>query len=137
MNKAVKDALAKGKADRIELDKKTVEAARKRAEKIEAEVAAYQAGLKDEAERCLSYIPDRLAKAVAKREASFSIMTYEDDKDSRYSAVAKLLEPALKKMGLQFRTTTSTHYEILTCDPDTGYDARYYHFEVIVPDEGL
>ena len=72
MNKTVKDALAKGKADRIELDKKAVEAARKRAEKIEAEAAAYQAGLQGEAERCLSYIPDRLAKAVAKRENCWS-----------------------------------------------------------------
>ena len=136
MNKSIKNALAKGKAMRDELDKKAAEEAEKRAEKKKADEAKKEAELKEEAERYISYIPECLAKAVAKREKSFSLIICESDEEPRFTAIAKLLEPKLKKMGLKFQHTSSTHWVDLTFDPDTGYNARYYRFEILVPDEG-
>jgi len=135
MNKAIKDALAKGKVERAELDKKAAEEAVKRAEKKKADEAKEEAELQAAAESYLDSLPENLAKAVAKREKSFSLMTYGSDKYARFSALTKILEPKLKKMGLQFQHTSSVHWVQLSFDPDTGYDATYYHLEVIVPED--
>lgn len=137
MNTVIKDALTKGKFLREELDKKTEEEAKKRENQLKAAADQKEAELQAEAERCLFRIPDRLTEAVATRQQSFSIMSYENDKNDRFSDLAKLLEPKLKKMGLQTKQTTSTHWVQMTYDPDTGYDATWYHLEIVVPDEGL
>ena len=137
MNKVIKEALAKGKVLREELDEKVAEAARIFEEQRKAVKANKDIELKAEAERLLSYVPEALSKAVAVRQASFPIMTYQADHNDRFIAVAKLIEPKLKKMGLQFKHTTSTEWRQLSYDPDTGYDATYYHLEVIVPNEDL
>ena len=136
MNKTIKDALAKGKELRVELDKKATQEAKEREEKKRAEAAKKDAELKTEVERCLSCIPEYLAKAVAERKPSFSIMSCEVDNDVRFSALARLIEPEIKKMGLRSKITNSTGWVYTSFDPDTGYDATYFHFEVIVPDEG-
>src|ERR1700722_973588 len=119
MNKVIKDALTKGKLFRKELDKKTE--AKKRENQLKAAADQKEAELQAEAEHCLSRIPDRLTEAVATRQQSFSIMSYDNDKSDRFSDLVKLLEPKLKKMGLQTKQTTSTHWVQL---------------EIVVPDEG-
>lgn len=135
MNKAVKDALAKGKVLRAERDQKLADEARQVEEAKKAKEAKEKADLEADANRYISYIPEYLAKAVGERQASFSLMTYESDQSIRFSALCKLIEPKLKKMGLEFKHTSSTHWVQLTFDPDTGYDGTYYHLEVIVPAE--
>jgi hypothetical protein len=135
MNKAVKDALAKGKVLREERDQKLAEEARQAEEAKQAKIAKEEAELKADAERYLGYVPESLAKAVGERKTSFTLMTYESDKGARFSALAKLIEPKLKKMGLEFKHTSSTGWVQLTYDPDTGYDATYYHLDVIVPED--
>lgn len=137
MNKTIKDALAKGKVLREERDQKLAEEARQAQAKKEAKAAEEKAKLEAEAERYMTYVPESLAQAVAKRETSFTLMTFESDKGERFSALAKLIEPKLKKMGLQFKHTNSTSWVQMTYDPDTGYEGRYYHLEVIVPEEAL
>jgi hypothetical protein len=135
MNKAVKDALAKGKALRAERDQRLAEEARKAEEQKKAKEAEEKAKLEAEVERYLSYVPEYLAKAIEERKPSFSLMVYESDKGARFSTLAKLIEPKLKKMGLQFKHNTTTGWVQLTYDPDTGYDATYYHLDVIVPED--
>jgi len=135
MNKAVKEALAKGKVLREERDQKLAEEARQAEEAKQAKIAKEEAELKADAERYLGYVPESLAKAVGERKASFTLMTYESDKSARFSALAKLIEPKLKKMGLEFKHTSSQSWVQLTYDPDTGYDATYYHLDVIVPED--
>ena len=137
MNKAVKDALAKGKVLRAERDEKLAKETKEAEEAKLAKEAKAKADLEADAARYMSYVPEYLAKAVEKRESSFSLMTYESDQDARFSALCKLIEPKLKKMGLEFKHSSSTSWVQLTYDPDTGYDATYYHLDVIVPSEGL
>lgn len=137
MNKAVKDALAKGKQLRDELDKKAQEEALKLQKAQKDKEAKAKADIQNQADRCLAYVPEGLAKAVAERKSSFPIMTYNADKDITFSAIAPLIRSGLEKMGLQSKITTSTGWVQMTYDPDTGYDATYLHLEVIVPDEGL
>jgi hypothetical protein len=137
MNKTIKDALAKGKALRSELDKKAEEEARIAEEQKRVAAAKAEAELRAEAERALSYVPESLARAVAERKPSFSIYSRESDHKDRFTAVCKILEPKLKKMGLQYKYETTSGWVQLTYDPDTGYDAIYYHLEVLVPEEGL
>jgi hypothetical protein len=137
MNETIKEALAKGKALREELDKEAEEKAKRLEEQQRAMAAIEEAVLQNEAERYLSYVPDGLTKAVAERKNSFRLMTYESDKSRRFHALAKLIEPKLKEMGLQFKHTTSTEWRQLSYDPDTGYDASYYDLYVLVPDETL
>lgn len=135
MNKAVKDALAKGKVLRAERDEKLAKEAKEAEEAKKAAAAKKEAELKAEAERYMSYIPEYLAKAVAERKPSFSLVCFESDQDARFSALCKLIEPKLKKMGLEFKHSSSTSWVQLTYDPDTGYDATYYHLDVLVPEE--
>jgi hypothetical protein len=139
MNKIVEDALAKGKALRQELDDKAKEAEKKHREQEMVEEANRKVELQIEVERYLSYIPELLAKAVSERKTSFSILSRGNDSTYRFSfnEMAALLEPKLKEMGLQFAHSTSTGWVQLSYDPDTGYDATYYHLDVIVPDESL
>lgn len=68
MNKIVEQALAEGKIIREKLDQQ----AREQAEKLEnqrlIELAEKQDRLKKEADRCMSYLPQSLAGAVAERK---------------------------------------------------------------------
>jgi hypothetical protein len=137
MNKVIKEALAKGKTLREERDQKLAEEARQAEEQKKAKAAEEQARLEADAEHYLSYVPGSLTRAIAERKPSFVLMTFESDNEPKFSALAKLIEPKLKKMGLQFKHTSSTGWVQLTFDPDTGYDARYYHLEVMVPEEAL
>src|SRR5271154_4900288 len=137
MNKVVKEALAKGKTLRVERDQKLAEEARQAEEQKKAKAAAEKAKLEADAEHYLTYVPESLTEAIAKRQPSFILMTWESDNDKRFSVIAKLIEPKLKKMGLQFKYTSSTSWVQMTYDPDTGYDAKYYHLEVMVPEEAL
>ncbi len=134
-SKAVKNALAKGKVLRAELDKKAEEETIAANKKKQEEEDKKQAALKSEAEYCLSKIPDGLASAVAKRESSFSILSRSSDDDAEFSKLCALIEPKLKKMGLQCKHTSSQHYVYISFDPDQGYDATSYHLEVIVLEE--
>jgi hypothetical protein len=137
MNKTVKEALAKGKVLRDERDQKLAKEAKEAEEAKKAKEAKEKAELDAEVERCLSYVPDALARTIGQRESSFNLVTYESDKGSRFSLVCALLEPKLKKMGLQFKHTSSQSWVQLTYDPDTGYDATYYHLSVLVPEEAV
>jgi hypothetical protein len=141
MNKIIKEALSKGKVLREELDKKAAEEAKKRKEQQRAAEAKKEAELQADVAHYLSCVPKYLAKAVAERKPSFLLMSgFEADvryNNEKFDALAKLIEPKLKKMGLQCKHTTSTGWVTLTCDPDTGYNARYLQLEVIVPEEGL
>lgn len=135
MNKAVKDALAKGKVLRAERDQKLEAEAKAAEEAKKAKEAKEKADLEADAERYMSYVPDSLAKAVGERKDSFCLVSYESDRGARFSAICKLVEPKLKKMGLKFKHSSSTSWVQLTYDPDTGYDATYYHLDVLVPDD--
>lgn len=137
MNKAVKDAIARGKVARFERDQKLAAEAREAEERKKEKEAEEKAKLDEEVERYLSYVPMNLAKAIEERQPSFSLVVFESDQNAKFSAICKLLEPKLKKMGLEFKHTSSTHWVQLTFDPDTGYDATYYHLDVLVPAEGL
>lgn len=137
MNKAVKDALAKGKVLRAELDQKAAAEAKKQEDEKKAKEVAKQARLESEAEYCMNRLPEALAAAVAERKPSFSLMSRDSDDNADFSRLCALIEPKLKKMGLQFKHTSSEHYVYTSFDPDTGYDAVSYHLEVIVPEEGL
>jgi hypothetical protein len=134
MNKIVKDALAKGKVLRAERDQKLAEEAKQAEEAKKAKEAEEKAKLEADVERYMSYIPDSLAKAVAERRPSFSLLCCESDKGARFNALCKLIEPKLKKMGLECKHKTTTDWVQLTYDPDTGYDATYYHLDIIVPE---
>ena len=135
-SKTVKDALAEGKKLRAELDKKAQEEARAQEKKKQEEADKKQAALKSEAEYCLSKIPNGLADAVANRKTTFTIMSCGSENHADFSKLCALIEPKLKKMGLEFKHTTSEYYVHISFDPDQGYDATAYNLEVIVPDEG-
>src|SRR5271155_611980 len=100
MNKTIKEALAKGKVLREERDQKLAEEARQAEEQKKAKAAAEKAKLEADAEYYLNYVPEFLTKAIAKRQPSFILMTWESDEDKRFSVTARLIEPKLKKMGL-------------------------------------
>lgn len=134
MNKIVKEALAKGKVLRAELDRKAEKEKLALEEEIKVVAVKLEKQLQEEAERYLAYIPDCLVEAVSKREASFTLMTNISDNRERHNRLCALIEPKLKKMGLEFKRTSSTGWIQLSYDPDTGYDATYYHLEVIVPE---
>lgn len=134
-SKTIKDALAKGKAQRAELDKKAQAEAKALEKKKQEEAAEKEAKLKEEAAYCLSRLPDGLADAVANRRATFDVLTRRDDNDD-FGKLCAILEPKLKKMGLQYKRTSSTYYVHISFDPDQGYDATAYHLEVSVPEEG-
>jgi hypothetical protein len=137
MNKDIKQAIAKGKALREEQDQKLSEKARQAEDQKKIKEAQEKAELEADAERYLAYVPDALTKAIAKRQPSFCLLTCETDNTTKFDALTKLIEPKLKKMGLQFKHTSSTSWVQLSFDPDTGYDAKYYHLEVMVPEEAL
>lgn len=135
MHKVVKEALAKGKVLRAELDKKAEEEAKRLEDEQLAKEAAEKAQYEADATRYMSYVPENLATAVSKREKSFHLVTYESDQSGKFHRLAKLLEPRITKMGLEFRYTNSSHWVQLTYDPDTGYDATYYHLDILVPED--
>lgn len=134
MNKAVKEALAKGKVLRAELDKKAEEEAKRLEDEQLAKEAAEKIWYETEAERYVSYLPEYLANAVSRRSKTFTLMSYESDQSGKFHRLAKLLEPRVTKMGLEYRYTNSSHWVQLTYDPDTGYDATYYQFDILVPE---
>lgn len=137
MHKTVKEALAKGKQLRTELDEKKEIEAKKRQERQKTEEAEKKAALQKEAEYYMSRLPDCLAQAVAERKVSFTLMTCESDcQNNMFEDLYRLLEPKLKKIGLSCKRDYSKEWVYLTFDPDTGYDATYYHLDVMVPEEG-
>lgn len=136
MNKTIKNAMALGKAMRAEREKTEAEAAAKRQVEAQKKEAERQDRLLKEAKRHLDEVPGKLSKAVADGKTSFSLFSRNvDDGDKEYSELCKIIEPALKKMGLTFKHSSGSHYVYMTFDPDTGYDAHYYELEVIVPEE--
>jgi len=137
MNEIIKNALEKGKTLRADLDKAKEDELKKQEADRKAKEEKKLARLQSKADRYLSSIPDGLAKAVAERKSSFTIMTYERDHREAYDNLSKLIEPKLKEMGLEFKHTTDNAWVPLSYDPDTGYDETYLNLEVIVPDEGL
>lgn len=133
MNKSIKNALAKGKAMRDELDEKAAQAAKEREILVKQELARKEKAIRDEAKLCLDQIPDKLVKAVANRKKSFSIVSSEDY--DRLDAIRKLIEPKIKKMGLTLTETKGSGWVQIRFDPDYGYDQTYYELNVVVPAE--